>query len=305
MFENIRGKVIAVVYIFENECAEGFEHYDIWKSEVITGWLNAIESIKCVPYILDTRTFIHKAMNHSLPIIDYVINLNAGNENLSCLGLIPSVCNFLGIPCIPCNTVSIIAGEHKKIANTIAEKIGLCVPAELSPDSEKGIYRPLSYGSSRGVKKGIPTNMKDGIYQEFIPGFDITTPIMFNPLTKRMELLPTLIYQPDHAATTWFLGENEKASHSGFKRYCVDEIDPELAQKYVNLAAAVSIQTFCRIDARVLAHEINEFESLKKNQICLHNTFFIEINPMPTIRIGNNYSDSLKYINLNYSRNSI
>lgn len=301
MFENIRGKVIAIVYIFENEDAEGFGHYDIWKSEVITGWLNAVESIKCVPYILDTRTFVQKAMARTLPIIDYVINLNAGNDDLSTLGLIPSICSFLNIPCIPCNTTSIIIGENKKIANYIAEKIGMLVPKVLNQDSTDGIFRPLNYGSSRGVRKGPHRNVENGIYQEFIPGFDITTPLMFNPATQKIELLPTLIYRGDTNNTDWFLGENEKATHSGFKRYLVYDIDSDLSRRYRELADAFMINTFCRIDARVATKNANDFDYLKVNGINSDNTYFIEMNPMPTIRISNNYSDSMKHIDENSS----
>lgn len=297
MFENICGKVIAVVYIFENEDAAGFGHYDIWKSEVITGWLNAIEAIKCIPYILDTRTFVNKAMNRTLPVIDYVINLNAGNDNLSTLGFLPSICSFLGIPCIPANTNSVIVGENKKVANCIAEDIGVKIPQELLPDSKDGIFRPLNYGSSRGVKRGYSEKEIPGIYQEFIPGFDITTPLMFNPATQKMELLPTLIYQSSPNSTEWYLGENEKATHSGFKRYPVNKISSELAIKYQELADAFMITTFCRIDARIRTERSEDFEHLRADGINLENTYFIEMNPLPTIRMGNNYSDSMKYIN--------
>lgn len=301
MFNNIRGKVIAVVYIFENEDANGFGHYDIWKSEVISGWLNAIESIKCIPYILDTRTFINKAMNRTLPIIDYVINLNAGNDNLSTLGLIPSICSFLDIPCIPCDTTAVITGENKKISNFIAEKVGLQVPKRAVPGSKGSIFRPLNYGSSRGVRKGVISELIDGIYQEFIPGFDITTPLMFNPMTKKLELLPTLIYKSDTDDTEWFLGENEKMTHSGFKRYPINIITYDLAQKYKELADAFMIKTFCRIDARVLAPQKDSFECIKTNGINAENTYFIEMNPMPTIRISNNFSDSMKFVDASNS----
>ena len=116
----IQGKTIAVVYIFEGEQGEGFEHYDIWQSDVISEWLYAIQQNHCRPLIMDVRTFILKAMSQTLPEIDFVLNLNNGNKVLSTLGLVPSVCSFLNIPCIPCNTVSIIAGEHKGIANYVA-----------------------------------------------------------------------------------------------------------------------------------------------------------------------------------------
>lgn len=95
---SIQGSIIAVVYTFEGENAPGFKHYDVWRSNVIADWINAINEIGCKPYIIDVRTFISKAMMDTLPHLDFIINLNAGNINLDNLGLIPSVCSFLNIP---------------------------------------------------------------------------------------------------------------------------------------------------------------------------------------------------------------
>lgn len=40
----INGQTIAVVYIFEGENIEGFKHYDIWKSDVISEYLVAYKN---------------------------------------------------------------------------------------------------------------------------------------------------------------------------------------------------------------------------------------------------------------------
>ena len=101
---SIYGKTIAIVYIFEGDEAEGYKHYEIWKSDVISSWMFAVEELHCMPLIMDMRTFVQKAMNNTLPYIDYVINLNNGTLNISVLGVVPSICNFLNIPCIPCDT---------------------------------------------------------------------------------------------------------------------------------------------------------------------------------------------------------
>ena len=78
---SIQGSIIAVVYTFEGENAPGFKHYDVWRSNVIADWINAINEIGCKPYIIDVRTFISKAMMDTLPHLDFIINLNAGNIN--------------------------------------------------------------------------------------------------------------------------------------------------------------------------------------------------------------------------------
>ena len=50
---------------------------------VISLWMNAVQSLHCMPLILDVRTFVEKALNRTLPKIDYVINLNCGSCELS------------------------------------------------------------------------------------------------------------------------------------------------------------------------------------------------------------------------------
>ena len=118
--EELKGKTIAIVYIFEGEDAPGFNHYWVWKSDIISGWLNAVQELECVPFILDVRTFVQKAMNHTLPHIDFVVNLNCGSYDLSSMSLVPSTCSFLSIPCIPCNAAAIILSENKKVSNLLA-----------------------------------------------------------------------------------------------------------------------------------------------------------------------------------------
>ena len=286
--KTLQGKTIAVVYIFEGEDAPGFGHYHIWQSDVISGWLNAIQTIHCRPYILDVRTFIEKAVNGSLPSIDYVINLNCGSTNLSAMGLVPSVCGFLGVPCIPCGTSSIIAGEDKYISNLIALARGFNTPKELPNTDPRGIYRPLNCGSSVGVKRGANTKLyRDGTYQEFIQGFDMTTPIVYSPLTDDYELMPSVLIIPDTGNTEWFYGEEQKEG-GGYHKKIVTYISPEVSNLYKDIVRAFSINTYCRIDTRVKCKSLDCLEDLLNNALSLQDVYFLEINPMPSIRLLNN-----------------
>lgn len=294
LLRQISGKTIAIVYIFEKEDAPGFQHYDIWESDVISEWLNALQELHCIPFILDSRTFINKAMNYSLPVIDYVINLNAGNSQLSTLGLIPSICSFLSIPCIPCNTISIITGENKLISNLIAETKQLNVPKELSATNDTGIFRPLNYGSSRGVLRGKSTSENvNGIYQTFIPGYDITTPILYNPMSHRLEVLPSVMYYlPDSKDPEWFLGEEAKSARQGYKKKLL-YIDSKAADRYIELAKTISVNTYCRIDSRIHCESPDEWECLFTAQVPFNKIFFLEINPMPTLKQRINFHDAI------------
>lgn len=127
----LQGKTIGVVYTYEGEDAPGFSHYHVWRSDIISKWLTAIQALNCRPFIIDVRTFVEKAIAGSLPHLDFVLNLNCGGYELSPMALIPSVCGSFNIPCIPCNASTILAGENKRISNLLASATGLQVPPNL------------------------------------------------------------------------------------------------------------------------------------------------------------------------------
>ena len=291
------GKTIAIVYIFEGEDALGYKHYETWKTDVISSWMFAVEELHCMPLIMDIRTFVQKAMNKSLPQIDYVINLNNGTTNISTLGLVPSVCSFLNIPCIPCNTTTIVCGEHKKISNIIAENTGINVPKLLNKHDNTGIIRPIGLGSSLGVKKGYHQFKKaEFIYQEFIKGFDITTPLLYNPITSQLEVLPAILYIPNTSSVEWFLGEDEKRLHQGYIKKTV-ELSLSAKEAYLNLAKEMGITSYCRIDARLYCEYEEELSTLLNTLIPKDKLYFLEINPMPTIKNNINFHTSMDGLN--------
>jgi len=76
LLNKIEGSTIALVYVFEKDVTEGFQHYDPWKSDVISDWLKAIQELHCMPFILDVRTFAQKALTGTLPQIDYIVLIN-------------------------------------------------------------------------------------------------------------------------------------------------------------------------------------------------------------------------------------
>lgn len=292
ILNKIKSKSIAIVYAHKNEKAKGFKHYDYWGMDVVSDWAKAIEELSCIPYIMDVRTFGYKALNNSLPPIDFVINLNAGNTDISTLGLVPSICGFISIPCIPCDTLQTVAGEHKALANLVAKSIKINVPENIEYTDSSGIYRPMNLGSSVGVSKGKIGSEK-GIYQKFINGFDMTTPILYNPKTKNLEILPPVLYIPTNGNIGWFLGEDEKEKHNGYqkKQVKVDKITKEL---YINLANSYGIKTFCRIDARIKCETYDEINELLKYPIKNEKVHFLEINTMPTIKENINFCNSVE-----------
>jgi len=294
IFRKIKGRTIAVVYTFEGDTESGFEHFFIWKSSILTKWLTAIEELHCMPLILDVRTFIDKAINRTLPYVDYVLNLNTGMFDLSVMALVPSMCNSLGIPCIPCDAVSIVTGENKLLSNLIAQSLGIHVPKTIDSNIPKGIFRPINLGNSLGVKRGMNSTCQKGIYQEFISGYEITTPIVYNALTHTMDLLPTVIYIHESENLDWFNGEEEKRARTGYSFRTVN-LDEKISKKYLELIDTLAIQTYCRIDARIKCTE-NIYHNTSNNIVSFEDVYFIEINVMPTIRDKNNFSFSFNSI---------
>jgi hypothetical protein len=299
--DEIKGKTIAIVYVFEADDAKGYKHYDAWKADVISDWLLSIQNLHCLPYILDLRTFVFKAMNNSLPPIDYVINLNNGSTDLSILGIVPSVCSFFNIPCIPCNTYSITIGEHKIASNLIAYAKNFNIPNELSLANPHGIFRPCNLGSSKGVQRGVPNDIpSEFIYQEFVDGFDITTPILYNPYSNTLEVLPAVCYIPTSKNTAWFLGDSEKSTHCGYKKVTV-KLEDIAKNKFIELAKTFSIMTYCRIDCRLKCDNASLIDSIIEKPIPFDKLLFLEINPTPTIKENINFLNAVSSVDNTYS----
>lgn len=294
-FKKIKGKTIAIVYIFEGDTSSGFSHFYIWKSNIIAKWMNAVQELSCMPLIIDVRTFIDKAISKTLPHLDYVLNLNSGTYNLSTMALVPAMCSAINVPCIPCNAVSIVTGENKSLSNHIASSLGINVPKTLDENDSTGIFRPISLGNSLGVQRGCLSGKKDGIYQEFITGYEITTPLVYNAISHKMEVLPTVVFAPENDDPEWYYGEKDKKNQVGYI-FKTMSLDKKLIDKYVELANAISIQTFCRIDARVKCKNRDEMIHALETGATLENTYFIEINVMPTIRNNNSFCYSFELV---------
>lgn len=297
--KSLRGKTIAIVYIFENENAPGFKHYWVWKSDIISGWLNAIQELECLPFIVDVRTFVQKAINGTLPQIDFVINLNCGSYLLSSMSLVPSMCSFIGIPCIPCDAVSIVMSENKKISNLLAISKKLNVPQSLNTSCENAIYRPLNLGSSIGIKKGRCDNItSECTYQEFIPGYDLTIPIAYNPMIEEIDILPPILYLPKSKDPNWIYDEKAKKDDNDFDVLAIPYIEDNTKNKILEFAHIFPIQTYGRIDARIKYSEKVLSEDIVNQAIKDQDLFFIEINSMPTIEREDSFEYSLHALSM-------
>jgi len=305
ILDQIKRKNIALVYSFQNEDAIGFGHYDFWKFDVVSDWCKAVEQLGCIPYILDVRTFGHKALCDTLPPVDFIINLSAGNQSLSTLGLVPSIAGFMGIPCIPNNVLATVCGESKILSNQLAIAQGISVPRVLDCNEKGGILRPDNYGSSSKVsvqKSGIKN--RSMLYQEFVRGADLTIPLLYDASTNKLEVIKGIVYLPENRSLSWFLGEKEKANHQGYEKKAA-EIHQDVADTFSKLASILQIKTFCRVDTRLKCNSYKELIKIIESPIKMEYLEFIEINPMPTIRENINFCDAVSELDPNSSLGKI
>lgn len=290
--ECLVGKVIAIVYTFTGD-ASALKYYDAWKADVLADWVKGVYDIKCVPLVIDFETFAFKAFNNTLPKIDYVINLNNGNADLSSLGLLPSICSYFNIPCIPNNSEVLILGENKFVANTLAQSAGLKIPNYLNSDNQSGIIRPICYGSSKGIHRGnVKNNVRD-LHQEFISGFDMTMSFMYNPINNKLCFVSSLMYLPNNLDINWYLSEEEKEKRNAYTKIPVN-VNKSFSKKleqFINEAFA--IRSLCRIDTRVKCNSNAELLYYKDNEIDSDRIHFLEINPLPTIKENVNFTDTI------------
>ena len=71
------------------------------------------------------------------------------------------------------------------------------------------------------------------------------------------------------------------------------QIDSLTEKQYINLSEKLNINCYCRIDARVKCDSKEEWEELCSKPIPSEKIYFIEINPMPTLKPNINIHNAI------------
>lgn len=231
---------------------------------------------------------------------DVKLNMvNSGCNELSTMGLVPSICSFLKLPCIPCDSTTILATENKKISNYVAIGNSIQTPKFLDLDNNYGIYRPTNLGNSIGIEKKHFTEFnKAGIYQEFIPGYDITIPVAYNYLTQELDILPPTLYFPQTHNPNWIFDEKTKEKDEGLTRLQFTEIEKETKCELLKLFRTFGIKTYGRIDVRLKEENLLSGDVVKM-PFTFKNCYFLEINSMPTIESCDGFDLAFNAVLLN------
>ncbi len=303
---SLKDMSVGLVYSFAPKKTLKAIWYDKWQTDVISSYGRAIECLGASPFYIDVDTFCRLAFSDSLPILNCIFNLNAGITPISNWALVPSVACWKRIPIIPCDADTIILGERKDLSFLLAKNSGFQIPRTYDSQSSVGqgniIVKPRDLGGSVGIKI---INLREQIdleehgkyiYQEFIPGFDLTVPVLFNPITDKLFAFPGILYLPEcEEPWNWIHSEQSKIDFKGYKKVTV-ELPDTFKYSILKLAVDFGIDSYCRFDFRVKSENMVDVEMLFNDEMKL---YFMEINPMPTLRFGINYLQGIKAIKAN------
>lgn len=298
--DSIRGAAVAVVYSFAHASSPQEIWYDRWHSEVLSAYGISLQALDLEPFYIDVTSFGRQAFSGNLPPLLAAINLNAGIRPISNWALVPSIAQWSGIRVLPCPADVIIAGERKDLSYLLAQNAGLPVPADFPQSalaqlgSREILVKPRDLGGSEGIQKARASQLqmtREGmLYQEFIPGYDITVPVVLNPITKKFTTLPGIIYLPNHPCPpSWIHDKQTKLTGGGYSKRAVT-LPSSMASKLSQFASDFGITTFCRLDLRLRTTP----DADPPSTIDPAALVFIEINPMPTIRPNINFVNSIK-----------
>ena len=93
----------------------------------------------------------------------------------------------------------------------------------------------------------------------------------------------------------WYFGELQKKEKKGYTREIMLMQD-KVSGMYLDLVQSFSINTFCRVDARIECEDFRDVKNIIEGQFEIGQLYFIEINSMPTISKNNSFSFSYNAI---------
>lgn len=293
-------RTIGIVYSFAPAKRPTEIWYDRWQTEVLSFYGQAVQGLGAEPYFIDVNSFCERAVTGRLPELDFVVNLNAGVRPISNWALVPAVASWCDLPILPCEADVIIAGERKDLSNLLAERWGLRIPVTYTsqllsklPDAKRLLAKPRDLGGSEGIHLVESSDLKprhDYLYQEMISGYDVTLPLLYDPLLNALAPLPPIAYRPSTDDPSWFHSRETKLGGEGYQKVVVD-LPADWRASLTTFASAFGIKTYCRLDLRVAA---TTWEGAF-GESSTADLYFIEINPMPTLRKNINFLSSLEH----------
>lgn len=294
----LEGKSAAIVYSFRAQESPERIWYDQWRSNVIAAYGSALEALGVEPYYVDVESFCRQAFSGALPDLHCVFNLNAGIAPIAHWALVPSVAAWCGLRPLPAEADVLIVGERKDTAALVAQSCGLRTPrifrfdeiASLAP-ADLLVAKPRDLGGSVGVRlisaaELITKQAQPGgqLVQEFVRGFDLTVPLVFQPSAGRHRAVCGVVYVPECARSDeWIHDEGSKRSGQGYRKQVVP-LPLSLEEALCRFATVAELGPYARVDLRIAASGPPDSPEFWNGE-----PYFIEVNPLPTLRPGINF----------------
>lgn len=298
LIASLRDVPAAVVYGFAPAGKFTQLWYDQWRSSVISSYGSALEELGVHPYFIDATSFARQALDGSLPKVVCAFNLNAGITPIHHWSMVPSVASWCGIKPFPSEADVLIVGERKDTASLIAQECGFSVPKSyrkhqlqtLDPD-EPVVLKPRDLGGSVGLIRSTAGELATGesvqhtdIIQEFIFGFDLTIPVVWQPTTGKHRCVGGVMYVPENNSQDWYHSTHTKRSGQGYSKRIV-VIPSRLESLLAVFAKRIELGPYARIDLRIRCN----LDAVGNIDWKTAEPFFIEVNPLPTLRAGINF----------------
>lgn len=309
LLDHISGRHVCLVHQYIPGDNSHQVWYHQWGLNVLYFLGSGFEQLGAKVKVVDVDSLL-KHPESILNGVDYSVNLVCGNMNISNWALVPSISTWFGVTPLPNSAESTLAGERKDTANLIAKHSGLKVPdwsyypRDLLGISDKIIRKPRDFGSSHGLelidKRRLEADVASGkgglstIYQEFIPGIDVTLPVIFNPFDHGYTFGHAVAFMPKSSNSNWMLDATAKSiNRVGEKIDQVQkvyyDVPEEVKKAIVKMLRTMGGTSVARVDFRVC------LDASENIQACtIDDYFFIEINPVPTMNIKSNFAGGLR-----------
>jgi hypothetical protein len=291
-----------VVYSFRAETTPRKLWYDQWRSDVIAAYGAALEILGVHPYFCDVTTFCRQALARQLPDLVAAFNLNAGIAPIAHWAFMPAVSAWCDVPPLPTSADVLIVGERKDTASLMARELGLTVPTTYDagaiasiPGETELVAKPRDLGGSVGIFRMTALDLTSGkvqlqpgsLVQEFVSGLDLTVPVVFQPSTGRHRAVAGVLYIPSgDDPFGWIHDERTKLSRNGYDKVVIP-IPSALEDRICRYAAHAELGPYSRLDMRVATQCLDP----ASQGFCVEDAYFLEVNPMPTLRRGINFLD--------------
>jgi hypothetical protein len=303
----LRGKHVAVVYQYVPPDSPAEVWYHVWGLGVMAYYGYGFEALGMPVKYIDVDSFIRGDRDEARNT-HYVLSLVCGNLHISNWSLVPAVAFWRQAIPLPAAADALMASERKDISSLFARRAGLRCPDEYSVGDLTGlkdtlaVAKPRDYGSSKGLLIAPPaelvgtvaTRTTPYIFQQFVPGIDVTVASIYDPILERHQVAQAIGYVPKNSDGHWTFDDRAKTQHRqggalGEVQKVFFDLPKAIEEKIVDLIDRLGGSSLARVDFRVAAIGESDLRAAGPEVYS-----FLEINLCPTISAQSNFVASVR-----------